>query len=65
MAYGDAQALMLFALELNFNIDDIDSVAAVSLTDHSNDKKCDLVFVDHCLCAGIYCQGRDEKRGAS
>jgi hypothetical protein len=46
MAYGDDQALMLFALQLRFNIEDIDSVAAVALTDHANDKKCDMVYVD-------------------
>jgi hypothetical protein len=61
MAYGDARALMLFALELNFNIDDIDSVAAVSLTDHSNDKKCDLVFVDRSAGIIVFAQGYTAK----
>ncbi|GAA4183337.1 hypothetical protein GCM10022252_10610 [Streptosporangium oxazolinicum] len=46
MAYGADKGLMLFALQLQFGIQDIDSVAAVALTDGSNDKKCDLVYVD-------------------
>jgi hypothetical protein len=46
MLYGEDKARLLFALQLQFNIEDIDSVAAVALTDHSNDKKCDLVYVD-------------------
>ncbi len=43
--YG-SNALLLFALELNRTIEDIDSVAANSLTDTPDDKKCDLVYVD-------------------
>jgi hypothetical protein len=66
MAYGADKALMLFALELSFNIDDIESVAAVSLTDHSNDKKCDLVFVDRHAGIIVFAQGytaKDDTRG--
>lgn len=43
--YGD-NALLLFALELRFNISDIFSVATQSLTDGNDDKKCDLVYID-------------------
>ena len=43
--YGD-NALLLYALQLRFDIEDIDSVAADALTDGSDDKKCDLIFVD-------------------
>ncbi|WP_433725169.1 AIPR family protein [Actinoplanes sp. CA-051413] len=57
MAYGEDKALMLFALELNFSIGDIDSVAAVALTDHSNDKKCDLVYVDRDAGILVFAQG--------
>jgi hypothetical protein len=57
MAYGEDKALMLFALELNFSVQDIDSVAAVALTDHSNDKKCDLVFVDRNAGILVFAQG--------
>jgi len=44
-SYG-SNGLLLFALQLHFALDDIDSVAADSLTDGGNDKKCDLVYVD-------------------
>ncbi|OPX04662.1 hypothetical protein B1A75_01610 [Geobacillus sp. LEMMY01] len=43
--YGD-NALLLFALQLRFQIENIDSVAVNSLTDGNDDKKCDLVYVD-------------------
>lgn len=43
--YGD-NALLLFALEVKYNIDDIRSVAVQALTDGIDDKKCDLVYVD-------------------
>lgn len=43
--YGD-NAIGLFALSLRFDIDDIHSVAAESITDGSDDKKCDLIFID-------------------
>ena len=39
-------ALLLFALELKFDIDNIHSVAEDALTDGRDDKKCDLVFVN-------------------
>lgn len=44
-AYGSS-ALLLFALQLRWGITDIEGVAAEALTDASNDKKCDLVYVD-------------------
>lgn len=43
-AYGD-NALLLFVAQLKLGFDDVDSFAANSLTDGSNDKKCDLVTV--------------------
>ena len=43
--YGD-NSLALFALCLQFRIDDILSVAAESITDGSDDKGCDLVYVE-------------------
>ena len=39
-------ALALFALQLRFQIEDIDTVAATSLTGGRDDKKCDLIHVD-------------------
>lgn len=43
--YGD-NAVGLFALALRFCVDDIHSVAAESVTDGSDDKKCDLIYLD-------------------
>ncbi len=44
-SYGD-NGLALFALALHFRIDDIDGVAAESITDGHDDKKCDLVYIN-------------------
>lgn len=43
--YGD-NAYGLFALALRFSVDDIHSVAAESITDGGDDKKCDLIYID-------------------
>jgi AIPR protein len=43
--YGD-NSYGLFALALRFSVDDIHSVAAESITDGGDDKKCDLIFID-------------------
>lgn len=43
--YGNNR-LILYALQLHEGLEDIDLVAAESLTDGSNDKKCDLVYCD-------------------
>lgn len=43
--YG-TQARLLFALETALGLDDIHTIAADSLTDGPDDKKCDLLFVD-------------------
>jgi len=43
--YGD-NAIGLFALALRFSVDDIHSVAAESLTDGNDDKKCDFIYLD-------------------
>jgi AIPR protein len=53
-------ALLLFTLQLRFEIEDIDAVATNSLTDNPNDKKCDLVYVDKeskiaVIAQGYYC----------
>lgn len=42
----ETNALVLYALQLRFGIEDIDSVAAESLTDGYEDKKCDLIYID-------------------
>ena len=43
--YG-SNAHLLFALEVAFQIDDIDTVAVDALTDGQYDKKCDLIYVN-------------------
>lgn len=53
--YGD-NALMLYALQLRFDIEDIASIASESLTDGHNDKKCDLIFVDRELGIAVIAQ---------
>jgi hypothetical protein len=43
--YGD-NALGLFALALRYPIDDLHSAASESITDGSDDKKCDILHID-------------------
>jgi hypothetical protein len=54
--YGNNR-LVLFALELSLNLEDIHAVAATAVTDAPNDKKCDLVYVDRDLGKIIVAQG--------
>ncbi|WP_188196799.1 AIPR family protein [Nonomuraea sp. SYSU D8015] len=54
--YGD-NGLLLFALQMGLAVEDIDSVAALALTDGSDDKKCDLVYVDLTNGRAIIAQG--------
>jgi len=44
--YGD-NSLLLYALQLRYDIEDIIAVASDALTDGSDDKKCDLIYIDH------------------
>lgn len=50
-------SLLLFALELRFSLDDIDSVAATAITDGSRDRKCDLVYIDSDSRTAVLAQG--------
>ena len=43
--YGN-NSLLLYALQLRYDIEDIISVASDALTDGSDDKKCDLIYID-------------------
>lgn len=54
--YGD-NALLLFALEMRFAIDDIDTAAASSLTDGPLDRKCDAIFIDRDSNTAVIAQG--------
>jgi len=66
-AYAE-NAIVLFALELATGVEDIDSVASTALTDHSNDKSCDLLWVDAASGRAVLAQGyfsqRDDRRQA-
>ncbi len=44
--YGD-NSLLLYALQLRYDIEDIIAVASDALTDGSDNKKCDLIYIDH------------------
>ena len=39
-------ALMLWALQIRYQIEDIEEFASSCLTDNSDDKKCDLIWVN-------------------
>jgi hypothetical protein len=39
-------ALLLFTLQIRFNIDDIVSTGTTSITDSADDKKIDLIYID-------------------
>jgi len=54
--YGD-NALMIFALEMKYNIEDIHSVAEEALIDDSDDKETDLIYIDSENSTAIIAQG--------
>jgi hypothetical protein len=55
-------AIGLFALGLQYNIDDLDAVGAESITGGGNDKKCDIFYFDkeegRCVIAQCYVSQR-------
>lgn len=53
--FGD-NALGLFALGLKFGIEDLVSIGADSITDGSDDKKCDLIYIDKEEGVAVVCQ---------
>jgi hypothetical protein len=61
--FGD-NAIGLFALALRFNIEDIASVGSESITDGSDDKKCDLIYIDidqkRAIVAQCYMSAREK-----
>ena len=59
--YGN-NALLLYALQLRFEIQDIVSVASDSLTDGTNDKKCDLIYVDPDTGIAVIAQGYTKQK---
>jgi hypothetical protein len=61
--YGD-NALLLFVAQLRLGFDDVDTFASNSLTDGSNDKKCDLVAVSTDKQRVILAQGYMSSKAA-
>jgi hypothetical protein len=59
--YGD-NGLLLFVAQLKLGFDDVDTFAANALTDHSNDKKCDLVALSPDRQRLILAQGAFSKK---
>ncbi len=59
--YAD-NARLLFALQLRFDIDDVQAVAENSIVDGADDKGCDLVFVDRSRGTIIVAQGYESAR---
>ncbi|MFC2020366.1 AIPR family protein [Chloroflexota bacterium] len=61
-------ALLLFALQLKFGIEDITLTASNSLTEGGDDKKADLVYIDsesgHAVIAQAYMSERLDKKEA-
>lgn len=54
-------ALLLFSVQVKYQVEDVDTLATDSLTDCSNDKKCDLLYIDPdtedaVLAQGYFCQ---------
>jgi hypothetical protein len=50
-------ALLLYALEMRFGIDDIMTVGATAITDGPGDRKCDLIYIDHDTATAVVAQG--------
>ncbi len=46
LADYDDHGLALFALALHFGVEDLDTIAADAITDGSDDKKCDMVYIN-------------------
>ena len=53
--YND-NAIGLFALALKYGLDDLETVAADSITDGAEDKKCDIVYVNRDEEMAVVCQ---------
>lgn len=55
-------ALILFALELKYAIEDIHSVAAEAITDGGDDKKCDVIYINQDRGVAVIAQGYISKK---
>lgn len=60
-------AIGVFAIQLRFNLDDIKTIAAESITGGGNDRKCDVLHVDKEMGVAVIAQcyvARSEKAAA-
>lgn len=57
----DSNKRLLFALQLTFDVEDIDTVAATALTDSPNDKACDLLYIDRGAGRVVLAQGYESQ----
>jgi hypothetical protein len=53
--FGDS-ALLLYALEMRFGIDDVMTVGATAITDGPRDRKCDAVYIDRDTATAVIAQ---------
>ncbi len=64
----DSNSLALFALQLKFGIEDISEIGVSSITDGSDDKKVDLIYIDsesgHAVIAQSYISSDFNKKEA-
>lgn len=64
LAAYDDNGLALFALALHFGVEDLDTIAADAITDGSDDKKLDMVYInsedEYAVLAQCYVSTRDK-----
>jgi hypothetical protein len=62
-AYGD-NGLALFSLALRFGVEDLETIAADAITDGSDDKKCDMIYInseeEYAVLAQCYFSTKDK-----
>ncbi|MBR7193517.1 AIPR family protein [Gordonia sp. SCSIO 19800] len=57
LAQFHPNGLLLYALELRFDLEDVAAIAATSITDGKGDRKCDLVYIDAETSVAVLGQG--------
>ncbi|MBB1485807.1 AIPR family protein [Oceanospirillum sediminis] len=66
--YGD-NGLALFALALRFGVDDLETIAGEAITDGNDDKKLDMVYINHeeeyAVIAQCYYSSKDKQSAPS
>ncbi|GAA5020322.1 putative abortive infection phage resistance protein [Marivirga lumbricoides] len=61
----DDNGLALFGLALKFGVEDLETIASDAITDGSDDKKCDMVYInseeEYAVIAQCYMSSKDKK----